>query len=181
MRLAERDAGELGHAVLDVHGPVCGCGMRGCFEAFCSGRNVALQLRRMVENDPDHPLMSMPEVAGDPENLKFETLRLGVERGIGVAEEFWDELCLRMAQGLGLYLMVFNPELVLLGTIFYYSGDMLMKPVQHYLPRFTWPKMLDSCRFELPGLGHKRIGEMAGVSVALYELYQKGEWQPEDA
>lgn len=40
--------------------------------------------------------------------------------------------------------------------------------------------MLESCRFELPGLGRKRIGELAGVSVALYKLYQQDDWQPEN-
>ena len=34
-------AGEIGHVVLDPSGPVCQCGLRGCFEAVASGRAVA--------------------------------------------------------------------------------------------------------------------------------------------
>ena len=30
-------AGELGHVIVDEHGPPCGCGRRGCLEACCSG------------------------------------------------------------------------------------------------------------------------------------------------
>jgi glucokinase len=30
-------AGELGHQVIDVDGPACGCGNRGCVEAFAAG------------------------------------------------------------------------------------------------------------------------------------------------
>jgi glucokinase len=161
------NAGELGHAILDINGPACGCGMRGCFEAFCSGRNVQKRLRAMVGNDSSHPLMQLPEVGGDIEKLNFQALRAGVQRGIPVAQELWDDICLRMAQGLGLYMMVFNPEIIVLGTLFHYSGDLLLKPVEHYLPRFTWPKMHDACKLVLPGLGSK-VGELSGIAVAIY-------------
>jgi glucokinase len=29
-------AGEIGHTIIDKNGPVCGCGNKGCFEAFAS-------------------------------------------------------------------------------------------------------------------------------------------------
>ena len=34
---AQGTAGELGHMVLDEHGPPCGCGARGCLEALAAG------------------------------------------------------------------------------------------------------------------------------------------------
>ncbi len=36
-------AGEIGHVVLDPAGPICGCGLRGCFESLASGPAIALQ------------------------------------------------------------------------------------------------------------------------------------------
>ncbi len=36
-------AGELGHMVLDPHGPLDSCGQRGCVEAFCGGGALARQ------------------------------------------------------------------------------------------------------------------------------------------
>lgn len=170
------NAGELGHMVLDLNGPECGCGMRGCFEAFCSGRNVQKRLRQLVAGQNNHPLLQQPEVNGDPDRLRFETLRAAVERDVPEACAFWDDLCLRMAQGIGIQMMAFNPELIILGTIFYYSGDLLMKPVKKYLKQFAWPQMRQPCRLELPALG-KHIGELAGVAVALYGLQQKSEFQ----
>ncbi len=174
------NAGELGHAILDLNGPVCGCGMRGCFEAFCSGRNVAEQLRRMVANDPEHPLLKMPQVNGDATKLNFQVLREAVKNNVPEAVEFWDQLCLRLAQGIGLYIMVFNPELIILGTLFIYSGDLLLDPVRRYLPRFAWQQLRQDCRIVTPALG-KEIGELAGICVALYDLYQKDQWQPPTA
>jgi len=170
------NAGELGHIVLDLNGPECGCGMRGCFEAFCSGRNVQKRLQDLVRGTPEHPLLRQPEVDGDPSKLRFETLREAAARQVPEACELWDEICLRMAQGIGIQMMTFNPELIILGTIFYYAGDMLMTPVKECLKRFAWSQMREPCRLELPGLGEK-IGELAGIAVALYGLHQRGAWQ----
>jgi glucokinase len=89
----------------------------------------------------------------------------------------WDEICLRLAQGIGIYLTIFNPEMIVLGTVAYYSGDLMMKPLQDYLPRFSWPDMWDVSRLEITALGDK-IGELAGISVALYGLYEQGRWAP---
>ena len=35
-------AGHVGHMMIDPEGPRCGCGGRGCFEAFASGTNFAI-------------------------------------------------------------------------------------------------------------------------------------------
>lgn len=171
------NAGEVGHVVLDVNGPLCGCGQRGCFEAFCGGMNVAKQLAELFGDKPDSVIMCLPEVNGDASKLNYQMLREAVKGGCPQAVEFWENICLRMAQGLGMFMNTLNPEMIILGTTFIYSGDMLMKPVMEHLPRFVWKPMLDSCRFEVPTMGHQ-IGELAGIAVALYSLFEAGEWKP---
>ena len=34
-------AGEIGHQTIDPDGPICGCGNRGCLEAFARGDRIA--------------------------------------------------------------------------------------------------------------------------------------------
>mgnify|MGYP001804871047 FL=1 len=36
---ASDTAGENGHFVLDIQGPLCPCSRRGCFEIYCGGAN----------------------------------------------------------------------------------------------------------------------------------------------
>jgi predicted NBD/HSP70 family sugar kinase len=45
LRGPDGTAGELGHLVIDVHGPLCGCGMRGHLEAIASGSGIASRAR----------------------------------------------------------------------------------------------------------------------------------------
>lgn len=43
-------AGEIGHICLDPDGPICGCGKRGCFEAYSSGRGIENEVKRRIQN-----------------------------------------------------------------------------------------------------------------------------------
>ncbi len=167
---------ELGHMILDIKGPLCGCGLRGCLEAYTGGRNVAMRLQSLLRDRPNHAMMKLAEVQGDLEKLGYPALIAAVKQEIPLALEIWDEICLRLAQSIGNYQLIFNPEIIVLGTIAYYSGDLMLKPVLQYLPRFSWPEMRNPCRIAITSLG-KRIGELAGISVALYGLYEKGNYQ----
>ncbi|HNW59809.1 MAG TPA: ROK family protein [bacterium] len=42
------NAGELGHIILDPHGPACGCGNQGCLEAFSSRLAIEREIRRAI-------------------------------------------------------------------------------------------------------------------------------------
>ncbi len=171
------NAGELGHVILDLHGPVCGCGMRGCVEAYCGGLNVQLRLQRLLKDHPEHAMMKLPEVHGDYRALGYPALRTAVREGIPLAVEIWDEICLRLAQALGVYLMAFNPETIVLGTVAYHSGDLLLEPVRRALPRFAWKEMRSPCLIRASSLG-TTIGELAGPAVALDNLRMQGSWAP---
>ncbi len=165
--------GELGHVILDLNGPLCGCGQRGCLEAYCGGRNVALRLQEALRQRPEHAIFRLPEVDGKIENLNFQAVREGAKAGIPLALAMWDEICLRLAQGLGIYLNTFNPEQIILGTAAYYAGDFLLQPVLSYLPRFAWADFRNCCEIRVSELGLK-VAELAGASVALNGLQGGG-------
>jgi len=113
--------------------------------------------------------MTMPEVNGDYKKLNFQVLRQAMQEGIPLAREMWDEVCLRTAQGVGAMMMTFNPEVVVLGTLAFYSGDLLLEPVRKMLPRFAWKQMREGCEIRTSALG-RQIGELAGVAIARHSL-----------
>ena len=49
-------AGEFGHITIDLNGPLCNCGNRGCLEAMSAGIAVLRMLGEQLENQKDHPL-----------------------------------------------------------------------------------------------------------------------------
>lgn len=159
-------AGELGHIILDVNGPMCGCGHLGCLEAYCGGRCAAMRLQAKVRFRPDSAIFKLPDVNGKLENITFKTIPEGAKAGIPVAIEMWEEFCMRLAQGIGIIMSTFNPEMIILGTTAYYIGDYMLTPVKEQLRRFTWKEFRDVCPVIITQLGPK-IGELAGASAAL--------------
>jgi len=68
-------AGEFGHISLDPSGPLCGCGRRGCWEAFASTRAI---LRFHAESDPSHSVPGWGEflnLARDGDEHALASLR----------------------------------------------------------------------------------------------------------
>lgn len=52
-----RMAGEFGHMIIDVDGPLCNCGNRGCLEALSSGIAVLRELKhQLLTGQESHPL-----------------------------------------------------------------------------------------------------------------------------
>lgn len=168
-------AGELGHITLDINGPKCNCGMTGCYEAFCGGRAIAQRLQKELKSNPEHPIVK--NAGGKIENIKVEALVKAVRDGNDYAKKFWDEVCLRNAQALGIFLNALNPEIIVLGTIAWAAEDIFMEPVKKHLKDYSWPETLAACKIVTSGL-RNRIGEYSGICVALYNLYEKGEYRP---
>ena len=52
-------AGEFGHVSLDVNGPMCGCGARGCWEQYASSRAA---LRYYAESKPKVPVRTIEDL-----------------------------------------------------------------------------------------------------------------------
>lgn len=167
-------AGECGHITIDLNGPLCNCGMHGCYEAFCGGRALAQRMQKELADQPDHKIVQY--AGGKIEDIDLIALEKAVIDGDGYAVALWDEMCLRHAQALGIFLNIFNPDKIVLGTIAWAAGDLFMKPVIKYLPDYCWRETFEDCELTVSGLG-REIGEYSGIAVALNCLYEEGKWQ----
>ena len=81
----------------------------------------------------------------------------------------------RNAQAMGMLLNIFNPAIIALGTIAVHTGDLFMKPLLERTPVYAWKQMWDACEIKPSKLGGK-IGEYSGIAVALYFMYERGDW-----
>ena len=164
--------GEVGHQVLDPNGPVCGCGQRGCWEAYVGGRMVAERLKDRLR-DGTVKSSILAKAGGDLEKITMRTLELAVRENDPVALAEWDRLLERLAQGIGNLIMVLNPDVVVLGTIAIHAPDLVMPPLHEKLKKYTWKWPLAACEVVPSALGGK-IGDLAALAVALTGLKGAG-------
>ena len=160
--------GEVGHQVLDPNGPVCGCGQRGCWEAYVGGRMVAERLKaRLRDGRVKTRILEM--AGGDVEKITMRLLEDAVREKDPVALEEWDQLLERLAQGLGNLIMVLNPDVVVLGTVAIHARDLVMPPLHEKLKKYAWKWPLAACEVVPSALGGK-IGDLAALAVAITGL-----------
>ncbi|MGQ9504575.1 MAG: ROK family protein [Thermogutta sp.] len=78
-RGAREVAGEIGHIVMEMKGPLCGCGNRGCFEAIAGRSAIERELREAVERG--EPTVLNELLQGDLSVIKSRVLQTALERG----------------------------------------------------------------------------------------------------
>lgn len=157
-------AAEVGHFVLDIHGPQCPCGQRGCFEMYCGGAALAKKMQEEILHDKIKTEILI-EAHGKIDQINVECLVKAVQKKDPYALKIWDEFILRLAQGIGTVLMNFNPEVVILGTIAIHSGRLLLDPLKQQLPRFAWKENIHACRIEASSIGD-HLSELSGLALA---------------
>lgn len=161
-------AGEVGHLVLDLEGPKCPCGQRGCFEAFCGGKNIADFLKEEIAKKKIQTKIC-DLVKGDLHAIDMKTLVTAVREKDSYALEVWEKYINRLAQGIGILLMTLNPDAIILGTIAIKNHDLLMKPLKNALSRFSWKEPLHHCHIQESKLGVE-IGMIGALTLAIEGL-----------
>jgi len=106
-------AGELGHQTIDPDGPWCGCGNRGCLEAFARADQIAAACGTGTAEEA-------VEAAGRGDALAKRGLTdVGRYLGIGIAN----------------MINVISPDRVVIGGGVAAAGDLLFEPIRAELAR----------------------------------------------
>ncbi|HET8911001.1 MAG TPA: ROK family protein [Ktedonobacteraceae bacterium] len=109
-------AGEVGHMVVEAGGRICGCGARGCLEAYASRTAIT----KAIQAEMHH---GRPSVLSEDIDLKKEgetIIRSGIlARAIQQKDELVTEAVIEAANylgyGLGSIMNFYNPEAIILG------------------------------------------------------------------
>ncbi len=117
------DAAEFGHMTIVKNGEQCGCGKKGCLEAYASGTSLA---RRAGVKDV-------------PELLKE------MRKGNTHAQLVFDEGIHALAIGIGNTLQLLNLEAVIIGGGVSTIGESYFQKIRKAAKEYTWPRPYDHC------------------------------------
>jgi glucokinase len=124
-------AGEVGHVTVDVNGPLCNCGNRGCVEAVASGTAIA---RRATEMVAAGTLRLAPGEEPSAAAV-FKAARAGRPEALALTEEIGRALG-HAVVGL---VHLFNPECIVLGGGMIHAGPLLLDPLRAVPARHAMP------------------------------------------
>lgn len=108
-----RSAGEIGHMVLQVGGPRCACGNRGCFEALASRTAIFKRLELAVKEGQKTVLTDL--LGPQLEDMRSGDLRKAIKRGDKLVERVIEEAAEYTGIAVANVINLLNPEVVVIG------------------------------------------------------------------
>ena len=112
--------------VVDVGGPRCTCGQRGCWETFASGRRLNQIARDMAAADPTG---LTARLAGD-EVANGIHLTEAALQGDPSARQSVAEMGTWLGIGLASLVAILDPEVIVVGGGAARAGDILLQPTR---------------------------------------------------
>jgi len=156
---------ELGHVVLDLHGPDCpgDCPGRGCTEALVSGPAIGREGARLARDRPDSPLgrrvVGGGEVSG---GLVTELAHDGDE----TAREALGQVGLRLGAALTGIANALNPEVIVIGGGAVAAGEFILAPARSVVAERALPPVRDLVRI-VPAHFGDEAGMLGAALMAL--------------
>ncbi|HET9093061.1 MAG TPA: ROK family protein [Acidimicrobiales bacterium] len=121
-------AGEIGHIVVDAHGPPCGCGRRGCWERYASGSGLGRIARDAALAGKASRVVAL--AGGDADSVRGEHVMRAAEEGDEEAAVIVEEFAWWLALGLANLANVLDPRVVVIGGGLVRAGEVLLGPVR---------------------------------------------------
>lgn len=119
-------AGELGHVVVrPSNGRACGCGRKGCLEAYCSATGVARTAREFLATREDASLLRKL----NPEDITSLDVAIAAGKGDEMAKEIFDFTGELLGEACANFAAFSSPEAFIFFGGLTKAGDLIMKPI----------------------------------------------------
>lgn len=120
---ASDNASEIGHLVVWMNGPECGCGSLGCLEGIASGSGIERRARAAIR---DGRATSMPN------NPTGSEITRAAATGDELAAAIWNDALDAMGSACASMMSVLSPEVIVIGGgVAARNGDSYIAEIEH--------------------------------------------------
>ena len=124
---------EIGHTVIDVNGPMCSCGRKGCFEVFSSATGLIRMTKEALAAHPESALKDEERITG---RTAFNYMRAGDE----TAKQVVDDYIRYLAAGITNTINIFQPDVLCIGGGVCNEGDPLLLPMKEIVKKEVYTR-----------------------------------------
>ena len=108
-------AAEGGHVSIDYHGPVCGCGKRGCIEALAAGPAIVRRARERIAGANRTSTKILALAGGNLDAITAETVAEAYRQGDALAAAVLEETADLLAFWAGNIIDLLEPDVFIFG------------------------------------------------------------------
>jgi len=151
-------AGELGHTCFVPNGRLCGCGKRGCLEAYTAANGIVLTAQEVLAECPE------PSMLRQVEKLTPRIIQEFCELGDELSIETYRRTGYYLGLGLANYASILNPEAIVFTGGIAQAGKWLFDPAYESFEEHVFHNLKGRVKFIVSNL-ENRTRNMLGASV----------------
>jgi glucokinase len=159
-------AGEIGHMVVAANGAMCGCGRRGCLEAYASGTALERAARAALALAPPSEGALLRRLAEEQGGPSPRALLQAAQQADPLARRVLSHAAQHLAAGLVSVVHLFNPQVVLFGGGLTALREYLIEPAVTEGRALVFPLHAQGLRFGYTALGDD-MGALGAAALAL--------------
>lgn len=156
-------AGEIGHTCIDLNGRLCGCGNRGCLEAYTAAKGIIQTAKEIMESTDEPSLMR------EAEKLTPKTIFEFCEQGDKLAIEVYRRTGELLGLGLANYASLVNPEAIIFTGGISRAGHWLLEPAKKSFEEHVFHNIQGRVKFLVSDLSESERNVL-GASVLAWRV-----------
>jgi glucokinase len=159
-------AGELGHMIVVPGGRECGCGRKGCLEAYASATGLVRTVQHLLSEMRDEsPLRDIP-----PSKLTSKKIAEAAAKKDPIAVRAMNETAEILGFGIINSIVFSSPEAIFLFGGLAQAGEMLFAPVRKYLEKNNYVLMKGTVKILPSGISESKGAVMGSAALIWNEL-----------
>jgi len=172
--------GEVGHMVVDLDGPSCTCGNRGCWESIAGGWGIAKQAREAVLNDQVAGARLLKLSEQKIENISAKNVGEAYLQNDPLAISLIKKVQKALIAGCINLVNLYNPEFLILGGGLIDGIPEIVAVIEDGVRKKALKAATQGLKIVTARLG-KQVGVIGAAAVVfdflLKESNKKGEWK----
>ena len=159
-------AGELGHTVTIPDGRKCGCGKRGCLEAYASAPGIKKTVFELLASETEET--SLRNISFD--ELDAKMISNAAEKGDPIALKAFDYTGRLLGMKLADAVMHTSPEAIFLFGGLAAAGSLIFNPTKKYMDEYLLPIFRNKIKLMPSALQNKNIAVLGAAALIWNDL-----------
>ena len=161
-------AGEIGHTTISLEdGELCHCGNRGCLEPLVSEPSILAQAHSLARQDSTGLLAAQLASVTKP---TIEQIFAAARAGDVTTQTMLTKRAYYMGIALANLVNILNPELIVLGGIFFQGQDLLLATVEETMRQRSFGNLAELVDVRATGFG-QYAGVIGAAALALNHFF----------
>ncbi len=162
---ASGGAGEVGHITLQIDGPLCGCGKRGCLEALASRIAITREIAALILRGESTYLTD--KVGTDVSKIRSSVIADAIDHGEKKVEDIVRKAAYLTGVAIANLINIMSPELVILGGgLIEALGKIYQEEIQRAVKEHAMPFLRKKVSIEIGKLGDDAVALGAALLCA---------------